>query len=280
MPEAMPQSAAHPRDTARRAGDLTDRQQRNLAEHALASTLNRAPAVATQLQLAATLNSAPRIIAQRQLASSLGGAVVQMGGKTSKLDDAKKPAASKPAARPPVEMLDDETPIPATFDLTAPPSGAAAAAAAPAAAGPARTPLYPERRFTNMSPAQVDKLREADDYRSHQAVSYFLTELDRVDESKGTAVEGDPATWLTDHMKSRMPKADFGAAILELVPTVIADADRAGYNVRNTAVLTALDSVVVELASTGYATQLGSRQATYGTLQSGATGNAILDKRK
>lgn len=282
MPDATLKPAERPatprQESARRAGELTDRRQDGVAEHALATTLNRAPAVAAQLQLAATLNAAPRVIAQRQLATSLGGAVVQMGGSSSKdggksKDGDKKPPA-KPAAKPPV-VLDDEIPIPATFDLAAPPPGAAAAAVTPA-----RAPLYPERRFANMSAAQLDELRETDDYSKHRDVNYFLGKLDEVDESTGTTIAGDPVEWLVDRMTPRLPRADFGAAILELVPTIVADASDAGYNVRNTAVLTALDSVVVQVASVGYSTQLGSRQANYGTMQGGTTGNAMLDKRK
>ncbi|PHK08839.1 hypothetical protein VF10_36585, partial [Nostoc linckia z13] len=105
-------------------------------------------------------------------------------------------------------------------------------------------------------------------------------QLDGVQESEGAAVEGDPTEWVLKRLQERMPRADFGSAIQQAVPAIVREAGEKGYNIHNTAVLKALDAVIVQKMSVGYSTQLGSRQANYGTMQGGATGNAMLDRRK
>lgn len=285
MPDTT-QSVKHSATTSRSPEPGVGSLASARAGHKLAATLDAAPRVAAQLHLATMLNATPRAIVQRRPAPLLARAVVQLGGNQSTQGGGKKPA-SKPTPRRtatvPPDRLDDDTEIPATFDLqprglpaAAPPAAAAAAAAAP----PARTPLFPEHRLASLSERDRDALRETEGYGALRDLDYLLSRLDGVQASEGTPVAGDPAEWLLKRMQARMHKADFGSAILEAVPAIVREAGEKGYDIQNTAVLEALDSVIVQKMSVGYSTQLGSRQANYGTMQGGATGNAMLDRRK
>jgi len=285
MPDTI-QSAKHSATTSHSPEPGVGTLTRTRAGHKLAATLDAAPPVAAQLQLATMLNATPRAIVQRRPAPALARAVVQLGGNQSTQGGGKKPppkpATKRTAVAPPAGLVDD-TESPATFDLQ--PRGAAAAAppaatAAAAAAPPARTPLFPEHRLASLSEAHQDALRETEGYAALRDLDYLLRQLDGVKESEGAAVEGDPTEWVLKGLQARMPKADFGSSIQEAVPAIVREAGEKGYNIHNTAVLKALDAVIVQKMAVGYSTQLGSRQANYGTMQGGATGNVILDRRK
>lgn len=241
----------------------------------IAATLAKAPPVVAQGRLSRTLASAPRVVAQLKVMPSLGRAVIQLGGNES------KPA--RPQARPPRRAPTLPAPQgnaqPVHVIEAVPLANVGAPVADPAPAP--RPQLYPERRLANMAPDRRAALVEREGGGAHRDLDYLLSRLDEVEEENGQAVEGDPAEWLVNDMRPSLPRADFGAEILRNVPSIVRDAEREGYNVRNTAVLRALGSVASQFTSVGYETQLGSRQANYGTMQGGATGSAVLDgKRK
>ena len=83
--------------------------------------------------------------------------------------------------------------------------------------------------------------------------------------------EADITAAVNDCNQKIPVRADYGDAIKGVIPNVVRDCYHAGYAINSPEVVDAMYSVAVQLCSIDYQTQLGQRQANYGTLDSSKT---------
>jgi hypothetical protein len=87
-------------------------------------------------------------------------------------------------------------------------------------------------------------------------------------EPQSPQVENETTAAITSTIQFRVPKADFGTAILDSVREVVSNANKCGYSIENDKVREALDRLIVAHKSLDYTPQLGLVQAGYGTFDS------------